>query len=620
MMVYGSPQHQMMLHALVKQLRQRAAEALSQPTLDRLRTLLIAAGQLEQAAHDELANQWPADEAAAVITPLHAATAEAAAAFYASWREGVAAWPLIHRALLACDEALCIASHSCDAPLIVRRPEGYAFYALFPESYIAAAQSWLRDHDQVIDRRAAVIGIRSIGTSLAAVVAAVITAAGWKVTCFTIRPCGHPFARTVSIAPDMAIDAGHALIVDEGPGLSGSSMAATAEALVRAGVPATRISFFPGHAGEPGSAASHGVRRWWQRAPRYVTAIDEARFADESFEQRLAACVLRTVGGATLARFEDLGGGRWRNLAYKDTMGWPAVCAVFEAPKYRLVMTGGDAFLFKFAGLDLAPQGATTACEAARARLTRFARQGWCAAPLAAADGFIVRRWIDGEPLAHTDGSGQLMARIARYINEAAGPRLSRDEADASFVRLREMLCWNTKEAFGEVAAERACRLADEAKAISAGDTSRAYGDGRLAPHEFLRLPNGAVIKTDCTSHDADHTLVGRQPLTWDIAGALVEWRLDNARSRAMLKRFYAAGGEPIASAALLFYKAAYAALRAAQMKLSADHCADAAERTRLLKAYADYLIAWRHSLGHTDDQTRAYPDEQRESAEAVHL
>src|SRR5207253_11092270 len=100
----------------------------------------------------------------------------------------------------------------------IRRPEGYAFYALYPEAYSAAASAL----DGVGPIK--VVGIRSIGTGLAAMVAARL---GGELP-VTVRPVGDPFRRELSISAELAaalLDDAHAsfAIVDEGPGLSGSS-------------------------------------------------------------------------------------------------------------------------------------------------------------------------------------------------------------------------------------------------------------------------------------------------------------------------------------------------------------------------------------------------------------
>src|SRR5581483_261183 len=75
-----------------------------------------------------------------------------------------------------------------------------------------------------------------------------------------------------------------ALVVDEGPGISGSSMAAVAEALVRSGV--HDIAFLPGHGGDPGWAASPEIRRRWRETPRYVTPLDSLTWNGRSLKQQ----------------------------------------------------------------------------------------------------------------------------------------------------------------------------------------------------------------------------------------------------------------------------------------------------------------------------------------------
>ncbi|MCL4401880.1 MAG: hypothetical protein M1436_04320, partial [Acidobacteria bacterium] len=77
-------------------------------------------------------------------------------------------------------------------------PEGYAYYGLYPETYIEAAA---RFRAEVEPRVVVAIGIRSIGTSLSAVVWAALEAAGCRVHSFTVRPRGHPFDRQLALSP-----------------------------------------------------------------------------------------------------------------------------------------------------------------------------------------------------------------------------------------------------------------------------------------------------------------------------------------------------------------------------------------------------------------------------------
>jgi len=78
-----------------------------------------------------------------------------------------------------------------------------------------------------------------------AVLSAILSAAGWNVTRVTARPQGDPFARRSEL-PRFDPFPSLAIVVDEGPGLSGSSMASIAQCLLDAGVQRSGIAFFPG--------------------------------------------------------------------------------------------------------------------------------------------------------------------------------------------------------------------------------------------------------------------------------------------------------------------------------------------------------------------------------------
>ena len=73
----------------------------------------------------------------------------------------------------------------------LRVPEGFAFYALFPEAYAEAARRL------ALSGPPRVIGIRSIGTSLGAIAAAALGAP----PPVTVRPFGDPFARKIAVDP-----------------------------------------------------------------------------------------------------------------------------------------------------------------------------------------------------------------------------------------------------------------------------------------------------------------------------------------------------------------------------------------------------------------------------------
>ena len=116
--------------------------------------------------------------------------------------------------------------------------EGFAYYALHPRK-VAMLLDTLELKSPV-----AVLGIRSIGVTLSAVACAALRLRGIECRRFTVRPTGHPYNRLLELKPEFrdwlahARDAGF-LVVDEGPGISGSSFLAVAEALVNCGVEAS---------------------------------------------------------------------------------------------------------------------------------------------------------------------------------------------------------------------------------------------------------------------------------------------------------------------------------------------------------------------------------------------
>ncbi|MGX2039324.1 hypothetical protein ACWJKU_04210 [Methylocaldum sp. MU1018] len=519
---------------------------------DARRRLLIEAGQLEQALADRLEN-------GALVERIMSVTDLAAAAF------------LGHADLGPFQKALAEIELPPDLTVRVKVPEGFAFYALYPEQYAEAARRWLRDHASSGSKRAAVVGIRSIGTGLSAVVARVLAEAGWRVRRLTVRPTGHPYARRAECPSEAVRGAVFGLVVDEGPGLSGSSMAAAAQALVEAGIDRSKVFFFPGHDHGPGGAGNEDVRQWWADTPRYVVGLDEMTRNGRPLVDELA------YRSGPVVRVDDLSGGMWRRTVYAGEDEWPATFPAFERTKYRMVRRDGSSVLWKFEGL-------TGGADAARDRMARLAKRGWTEAPLDSAHGFAARPWIDGKPLSPQCRDVAVLDHVGRYILDAADSALSISEQHTALERLREMLYRNTRESLGEAAAERTLRW----KRSIPLRLRPAYGDGRLGPEEWIRRTDGRLIKVDCAGHSADHTAVGRQPLVWDLAGAMVEWRLDDETARPLLNAFVDAGGEPPALETLAFYRAAYAAFRLGQCAICAG-ASDPNERRRLHRAGDSY-------------------------------
>jgi hypothetical protein len=393
------------------------------------------------------------------------------------------------------------------AQVELRLPEGFAFYAVYPEAYAGAARR-LR-----LSAPPRVIGIRSIGATLGAMVAAALQAP----PAVTVRPFGDPFARRVELPSGLTDDPAHYVIVDEGPGLSGSSFGAVADALEQRGVPLGRIAFLPSHGGDPSPRASEVHRRRWARAQRVP-----AEFTPSFLVERFGPLEVFATG------------------------------APFERLKY-FATKNGERLLLKFAGL-----GAIGDRKLAMARALHAA--GFTPEPLGLVHGFLVERWLEGaRPLAADDAP---VEAIGRYIGARARLFPAPGASGASVEELHTMCRRNIGLALGGAAA----RLADRWDGATLSPrVARVRTDNKLDRGEWLRLRDGRLLKTDAVDHHQAHDLIGCQDAAWDVAGAIVEFGLDADQERRLID----ATGCVVDPELLEFYQLAYPAFRLGQALLN---------------------------------------------------
>ncbi len=438
----------------------------------------------------------------------------AAGALRRSWDSGFAELPPVPADLFA--EAVAVAPDQ----VVVKVAEGYAFYGLYPEAYREAARE--------LPPGARVIGIRSIGAGLACIVADAVGAE----PPLTVRPSGHPFQRTVSLPP---LDSAAAYAVaDEGPGLSGSSFGAVADALEAQGVAPERVVFMPSHPGDLGSQASEARRARWRCARRPHVSFDAL------IAPRLPSWVEDLTGPAH--EVEDLSGGAWRQLTHgPDQAMWPPSAAHQERRKFLLRSSEGE-FLLKFVGL-----GEIGLRAAERARQLHAA--GFTPEPLGWRHGFLVERWTESRPLAPGDRPA-LLEILARYLHFRA-EAFAAEETGASTQALAEMVRVNVAEALGPELAQAVPRPPSES-------SPRVAVDGRLHAWEWRVTGDGGIVKTDAVDHALAHDLIGPQPLAWDVSGAVVEHDL-SAEEAARLGDLHP------------FWPVAYAAFQLGLWKMAAD-------------------------------------------------
>ncbi|MCA1408768.1 hypothetical protein I6F26_08145 [Ensifer sp. IC3342] len=471
--------------------------------------ILLKAGELVQGLSDAEFEKMTADDISARRDIGSLLLIDLARLVLRSWRQGLGgplAVPARVTALLVHLRVPC--------SLCVSEAEGYSFYGLYPESYAEAAMR------SGLAANTTVIGIRSIGTSLSAMVAAAIGAAGPV----TLRPTGSPFRKRIAVAPRLS----HRLlrdptvrfaIVDEGPGLSGSSFGSVADWLEGHGVGDRRIHFFPGHKGGLGTESSSCHRKRWAASPRHVLDVDDLLFDGH---QSLASWVSELIG--PLERpLEDISAGAWRKALRDDHHAWPPVDRRFERRKF-LAHTADDTWLVKFAGLGDVGQR-----KLLKARL--LAEAGFTPPVAGLCHGFLVEKWIAGRPLAPSElRQTTFLEHLGRYLVFRVRRLPPLPTSGALLSNLYEMATVNTAEALGMAAALRLKVLLGNAERyqrfLQPVDT-----DNRLHRWEWLAGGERGFLKTDALDHSAAHDLIGRQDIAWDLAGAGVEFGLSTQQS-----------------------------------------------------------------------------------------
>jgi hypothetical protein len=465
--------------------------------------------------------------------------------------------------------------------LELREPEGYAYYGLYPELYAAAA----RELAQGAPTQVQVIGIRSIGTSLAGVVCATLGArAAW-----TVRPVGHPFARTLRIGARLRAALLHDAkntryaIVDEGPGLSGSSFAAVSQWLLGHGVEPSQICFLPSHPGAPGARCAARFRGEYLRAQRYHKDF-QAHFGGALphwFEDILGAPLDEPP--------RDVSGGSWRALLYERPAQYPRSYVPDERRKY-LLKAQGSTFLMKFAGL-----GATASTWLDRVRA--LGASGLSPPLCGARYGFTLTPWLGAaRPLDVVAVERTIIIdSVARYLTFLAErfPVPARQGAGPD--ALLQMARHNLQELFGGACADTLERFTELLPSLNATHRPIAT-DNKLDAYEWLYLPDGRLLKADALEHSHAHDLIGCQDLAWDVAGAFVELGLGEDERETLLAHLRDRGGLRFSADKLHFFQLVYLAFRAghatqAEGALSAWP-ADAQRMKRAKRAYTAQLQA----------------------------
>jgi len=479
-----------------------------------------------------------------------------------SWRSGLLDATTIEAA------GELIAALPADGALSLKPMEGYTHYAVYPESYAMAARR------SRLPPQTRVIGIRGIGLSLGAMVAAALKSPDLV----SVRPVGHPFDRRIALSPRLAArllegSPSYYAIVDEGPGLSGSSFSSVADWLVAHGVPRTRLRLFPSHLSDPGSEAGEERVRNWRAMTKHHVPMDQ---------MLLGGPLERWVGalaGPLTHPLADISWGHWRD---RVAAAGPAPLAPGQERRKFLARSNSDQWLVKYAGLRRWG-------ERKLAIATHLQQAGHCPEVIGACHGFLVQRWVEAPSLpAATVSRHQLVEEFASYLAR-------RSEMRSPFVgatpeRLKHMAEHNTAEALGPSAgAAISARLADVPAAEAA--IRPVLVDARMHQWEWL-VRAGRLIKTDAVDHALSHDLVGPQDIAWDVAGAVVEHELSERETAGLIAALELHSGRPFSRALLAFLLPCYLAFQLGLWTMGAG--ADAAVARRYAAALSRLAAASR--------------------------
>jgi hypothetical protein len=165
--------------------------------------------------------------------------------------------------------------------------------------------------------------------------------------------------------------------------------------------------------------------------------------------------------------------------------------------------------------------------------------------------------------------------------------------ARASVDGLVQMLGVNVAETLGMEYTGAASRMADSARVF---DEPAVAIDGRMLLHEWIRSGTG-VVKVDAIDHHRDHFMPGTADVAWDVAGFIVEARLDDQWRDWFVQRYASASGDDRIHERLPFYAATYLAFRAGYCAMAQQSLRCAAERARFALERTRYAGLLRDTL-----------------------
>jgi hypothetical protein len=105
--------------------------------------------------------------------------------------------------------------------------------------------------------------------------------------------------------------------------------------------------------------------------------------------------------------------------------------------------------------------------------------------------------------------------------------------------------------------------------------------DARMMPFEWILLNDGSLQKLDAADHGDNHFFPGATDVAWDLAGAIVEWKLNAEAADLLLSEYRRVSGDAVRKR-LPDYLIAYSCFRMAYTQSAANSISEPEEKSRL--------------------------------------
>jgi hypothetical protein len=189
--------------------------------------------------------------------------------------------------------------------------------------------------------------------------------------------------------------------------------------------------------------------------------------------------------------------------------------------------------------------------------------------------GFVARPWLTGASPRVGDATDDLLVQLTRYLVAMAGePLTALQLAAARERRVRWTLANLVRRDRHELAAVL------DADGVPNPRLNRRAFDYDPAPPRWTRVEDRSLKRNGVMGRYHPHTIVGDQPLLWDLAALICEWQLDSAGTRLVIGAAQEAMETQVPHRALRAFVLAFLAFKIGLMTMCRDD--EGLERARL--------------------------------------